>query len=44
LTPEASFLKNKFVWANWDVEELLARKDEVVETSALTWKLEGVSV
>ncbi|RFU72949.1 oxidoreductase, short chain dehydrogenase reductase family [Trichoderma arundinaceum] len=44
LTPEARFLKNKFVWANWDVEELVARKDEIVGTRALTWGVEGVLV
>lgn len=28
---EASFLAGRFTWVNWDVEELLARKQEVVE-------------
>ncbi|KAL7949502.1 hypothetical protein V8C42DRAFT_311072 [Trichoderma barbatum] len=44
LTDEARFLRNKFVWANWDVEELVARKDEIVGTRALTWGVEGVLV
>ncbi|KAB5517411.1 hypothetical protein GE09DRAFT_979143 [Coniochaeta sp. 2T2.1] len=44
LTPQAQFLKSKFVWANWDVDELMARRDEVVKTRALTWGLEGVPV
>ncbi|KAB5542742.1 hypothetical protein GE09DRAFT_1243962 [Coniochaeta sp. 2T2.1] len=44
LTPQAQFLKSKFVWANWDFEELMARRDEVVKTRALTWGLEGVPV
>ncbi|KAL6815342.1 hypothetical protein GGI42DRAFT_338671 [Trichoderma sp. SZMC 28013] len=44
LTDEARFLKSKFVWANWDVEDLVARKDEVLTTRALTWGVEGVPV
>ncbi|KAF1937836.1 NAD(P)-binding protein [Clathrospora elynae] len=28
-SPEAVFLKGKFVWANWDVEELKERKAEI---------------
>ncbi|EHK25775.1 uncharacterized protein TRIVIDRAFT_55103 [Trichoderma virens Gv29-8] len=44
LTDEARFLKNKFLWANWDVEELVARKNEVVGTRALIWGVEGVLV
>ncbi|KAL6690987.1 hypothetical protein J3F84DRAFT_398003 [Trichoderma pleuroticola] len=44
LTDEARFLKNKFVWANWDVEDLVTRKDEVLTTRALTWGVEGVPV
>jgi NAD(P)-dependent dehydrogenase (short-subunit alcohol dehydrogenase family) len=35
-SPEASFLKGKFVWVNWDVEELKARKDELSAPGALT--------
>ncbi|KAH8898531.1 NAD(P)-binding protein [Thozetella sp. PMI_491] len=27
---DASFLAGRFVWVNWDVEELLAHKDEIV--------------
>ena len=26
---EAKFLKNRYVWANWDVDELKARKEEL---------------
>ena len=29
VSPEASFLHGRFVWANWDVEELKAQKDEI---------------
>jgi NAD(P)-dependent dehydrogenase (short-subunit alcohol dehydrogenase family) len=28
---EAAFLANRMVWVNWDVDELVARKDEIVE-------------
>ncbi|KAH7317184.1 short-chain dehydrogenase/reductase [Stachybotrys elegans] len=28
-TPAASFLHGRFVWANWDVEELIQRKAEI---------------
>ncbi len=40
---EAEFLKGKFVWANWDVEELIERKDEVLKTDLLTIGLSGLS-
>lgn len=39
---EARFLKGKFVWANWDVEELLERADEIKSTKLLNWVLDGV--
>ncbi|KAI0176211.1 putative short-chain dehydrogenase [Hypoxylon sp. FL1284] len=38
---EADFLKNKFVFANWDVDELKARKDEISQTPELTIGLNG---
>ncbi|KAL8805456.1 MAG: hypothetical protein Q9200_005411 [Gallowayella weberi] len=40
-SPEAEFLKGKLVWANWDVEELKARKEEIRETDFLTLGLCG---
>ncbi|KAF2140289.1 uncharacterized protein K452DRAFT_231027 [Aplosporella prunicola CBS 121167] len=39
--PEADFLKGRFVWANWDVEELKARAAEIVEKDLLTVRLSG---
>jgi hypothetical protein len=42
-SPEAKFLKGKFVWVNWDAEELLARAEEIKEKDLLAWKLNGVS-
>ncbi|KAI9899783.1 hypothetical protein N3K66_006244 [Trichothecium roseum] len=41
---EAAFLKNKFAWANWDVEELRSRAEEIEETNLLTVGLDGVSM
>ncbi|KAI1188213.1 hypothetical protein F5B17DRAFT_281346 [Nemania serpens] len=38
---EARFLKNKFVFANWDVEELKARAGEIAGSSELTISLSG---
>lgn len=32
-SPEAQFLKSKFLWANWDIDELKAKAKEI-ETSA----------
>lgn len=29
-SPEADFLQGKFVWSNWDVDELKAREKEIV--------------
>ncbi|EHY58516.1 hypothetical protein HRR83_007109 [Exophiala dermatitidis] len=28
-SPEADFLRGRYLWANWDVEELIARKAEI---------------
>lgn len=39
---EAAFLANKFVFANWDINELKARKDEIMNSSELTLGLNGV--
>lgn len=43
-SPEAGFLKGKFVWANWDAEELLGRAEEIKSTKLLNLVLEGVSM
>lgn len=34
-SPEAAFLAGRFVWANWDVEELKARAKEIEESPYL---------
>ncbi|KFX92711.1 hypothetical protein O988_07159 [Pseudogymnoascus sp. VKM F-3808] len=41
-SPEAEFLKGKFVWANWDVNELKALTKEVKESMLLRVYLDGV--
>ncbi|KAH7120846.1 hypothetical protein B0J11DRAFT_50586 [Dendryphion nanum] len=41
-SPEAEFLKGKFVWANWDVDELKAHAQEVQESMLLRIYLDGV--
>ncbi|KAN0089695.1 NAD(P)-binding protein [Hyaloscypha variabilis] len=43
LSEEAAFLKGRFVWANWDVEELVGRKEEIEGSGLLSLGLEGFS-
>ncbi|KAH7383062.1 hypothetical protein BKA64DRAFT_683799 [Cadophora sp. MPI-SDFR-AT-0126] len=43
-SPEAAFLKSKFVWANWDVEELKARSEEIKNSTLLRVALNGVDM
>jgi NAD(P)-dependent dehydrogenase (short-subunit alcohol dehydrogenase family) len=43
VSSEADFLRGKFVWVNWDVDELKARKEEILSTDLLDTKLGGVS-
>lgn len=38
---EAKFLKGKFLWANWDVDELKARATEIEEGMLLSVGLVG---
>ncbi|KAK1760075.1 hypothetical protein QBC47DRAFT_455889 [Echria macrotheca] len=40
-SPEARFLKGKFLWANWDVDELKARADEIANSTELNIVLGG---
>nr|AMD38936.1 reductase [Fusarium sp. NRRL 25184] len=41
---EAQFLKGKFVWANWDAQELLVRAKEIESTMLLRVTLNGVDM
>lgn len=34
-SPEARFLRGRFVWANWDVEQLKARAKEIEESAQM---------
>lgn len=40
-TPEADFLKGRFAWVNWDIDELKARKSEILEKDLLKYTLGG---
>lgn len=41
---EAEFLKGKFVWTNWDAQELVSRKQEIKASRLLTLGLNGVAM
>ncbi|UKZ79193.1 hypothetical protein TrVFT333_006943 [Trichoderma virens FT-333] len=41
VSDEAQFLKGGMVWVNWDVDELTAKKDEIVNSDLLTVALGG---
>ncbi|KAI9657998.1 MAG: putative secondary metabolism biosynthetic enzyme [Bathelium mastoideum] len=41
-SPEGEFLKGKYVWANWDVDELKAHAEEIRESKLLKIILGGV--
>ncbi|KAL3454408.1 hypothetical protein BJX65DRAFT_315661 [Aspergillus insuetus] len=41
---EAKFLKGKFVWANWDAQELMARTDQIQQSMLLRVSLNGVDM
>lgn len=41
---EGAFLRDKFVWANWDVEELKAQAGEIQSLSLLRVSLNGVNM
>lgn len=40
-TREADFLQGRLLWANWDVDELMQRKDEIVQKDMLNMVLGG---
>ncbi|OAP65106.1 hypothetical protein AYL99_01078 [Fonsecaea erecta] len=39
--PEAAFLQNRFLYVNWDVDELLAKRETIVAQDLLTPGLRG---
>lgn len=40
-SPEAAFAKGKYLWANWDVEELKEKADKIANTDILTISMKG---
>ena len=38
---ESDFLKGRIVWANWDVNEMKAKAEEIVGKDLLTMRLAG---
>lgn len=40
-SPEARFLKGKFLWCNWDIEELKAQAKELESGTKLSINLVG---
>lgn len=40
-TPEAKFLNGRYISANWSVDELEKKKDEIVEKDLLRLRLQG---
>nr|AMD38939.1 reductase [Fusarium aywerte] len=41
---EAEFLKGKFLWVNWDVQELMDREDEIKNSMLFRLSLNGVNM
>jgi hypothetical protein len=40
-SPEARFLSGKFLWANWDIDELKARAEELKSGDELNITVNG---
>ena len=34
-TPVAAFLHGRFIWANWDADELVGMKQKILDTAGL---------
>jgi hypothetical protein len=41
-SPEAAFMKGKYLFANWDVEEMKTRADEISGGTSLEMWAEGL--
>jgi hypothetical protein len=39
---EAAFLRNKYIWVNWDAEELISKAQHIQESKDLEVHLGGV--
>lgn len=44
VSPQASFLRGKFVWANWDVDELVGLKDKISNEGLIDIDMRGGSL
>ena len=42
-TPAAGFLSGRFVWAEWDIEELKAKEREILDSDLLLTTIDGFS-
>ena len=40
-SPEARFLRGKFLWSNWDVDELKADAEAIVTTRKFNFEVVG---
>jgi len=40
-SPEAEFLKDRYVWVNWNIEELKGMKEEILKGDLLKMTLKG---
>jgi hypothetical protein len=40
-SPESEYLRGKFVWSNWDIDELRQKEAEIKEKNLLTIGLSG---
>nr|POE47162.1 short chain dehydrogenase andi [Quercus suber] len=40
-SPEAKVFNGRFLWANWDIDEMLAKRDEIEEGDLLRLSLKG---
>jgi hypothetical protein len=41
VSEEADFLSGRFVWAEWDIDELKAKKTEILEQNLLLTTIDG---
>lgn len=40
-SPEGEFLRGKYLWVNWDVDELKAKEKEILASNSLVTGLVG---
>lgn len=42
-TEEAAFLSGRFVWAEWDIDELKAKESQIIDDDLLFTTIDGFS-